>query len=265
MISHLSTSLLAGCALQLQVAAEVPTTAVSSPLKAQDLLSRTTHNNKHRRLLQKFKKRKQRAHNPENQPASLSGRSDVGILSNSDTPRFLEEAADYDYYCPRDTCPTELCDCADSGGSLEDCTEELQHVCSTGKLGDCVFSEYLQVYQEVYCPFVSCVGEGFHENQCDCAFYELYCGRLEGAECTSFVKAEGPDKKPFFGCDETELAGICDEAKSCKAKGDLQGLPLLGTWQGTVTTGIKSKSSGEKMGAGAVAAVAVFSVIWQLM
>merc|ERR1719491_1531206 len=251
-------SLLAGYAVQ--TAAEV------SSLTTQDLLSTPTNNYKQRRLLQKFKKRKQRERNPERNPASKSARSDVGILSKSDTPRFLEEA-DYDYYCPRDTCPTELCDCADSGGSLEECTEELQSVCSAGKLGDCVFAEYLQVYNEVYCPFVSCVGEGFHENQCDCAFYELYCNRLEGEECTPFIQTaeSGPDKKPFFGCDETELAGICDEAKSCKAKGDLQGLPLLGTWQGTVTTGIKSKSSGEKMGAGAVAAVAVFSVIWQLM
>ena len=40
--------------------------------------------------------------------------SDIGILSwsNNNAPCFLQEN-DYDYYCPRETCPTELCDCAD--------------------------------------------------------------------------------------------------------------------------------------------------------
>lgn len=263
MLSHFTASVLAGCAIQ--TAAEVSTTTLSS-LQAQDLLSVPTNNNKQRRLLQKFKKRKQRAFNPDNQPVSLSDRSDVGILSKSDTPRFLQED-DIDYYCPRETCPEELCNCAESGGSLEECTDELRSVCQGGQLGDCVFSSYLQVYQDVYCPFVSCVGEGFHENQCDCAFYELYCNRLEGEECTPFLQEADPsepDKKPFFGCDKTELDGICNEATTCKAKGDLQGLPQLGTWQGTVTTGIK-KSSGEKMGASVVAVVTLFSVIWHMV
>lgn len=258
MLSHVTASILVECAIQT---AEASTSAASS-LNAQDLLSTPTSNNKQHRLLQKFKKRKQRIYKSENQPESPSDRSDVGILTKSNAPRFLQEE-EYDYYCPRETCPTELCDCADSGGSLEECTEQLQSVCNEGKLGNCVFSDYIQVYREVYCPFVSCVGEGFHENQCDCAFYELYCGRLKSEECTPFIQTD-EDKKPFFGCDKRELEGICDEARSCKAKGDLQGLPELGTWQGTVTTGIK-KSSGERIGA-KVAAVAMFlSLIWHIM
>merc|ERR1712194_694033 len=110
-------------------------------------------------------------------------------------------------------------------------------------------------------------GRRLPRNQCDCAFYELYCNRLEGEECTPFLQEADPsepDKKPFFGCDKRELDGICDEAKSCKAKGDLQGLPQLGTWQGSVTTGIK-KSSGEKMGASFVAVVTLFSAIWHMV
>lgn len=259
MLSDLTASLLVGCAIQ--TAAETPTADVPS-LKAQDLLSVPTTSNKQHRLLQKFKKRKQRAYKPGNQPVSPSDRADVGIFFKPDRPRFLQEE-EYDYFCPRDTCPTELCDCADSGGSLEDCTDELRHVCSANKLDGCVFGEYLHVYQQVYCPFVSCVGEGFHESQCDCAFYELYCNRLEGAECTPFIQTD-EDKKPFFGCDKRELEGICHEAKSCKDKGDLQGLPDLGTWQGSVTTGIK-KSSGERIAVNVVAVATFFSVIWHMM
>ena len=82
--------------------------------------------------------------------------SDIGILarSNGNTPRFLQEN-DYDYYCPRETCPTELCDCADGGGSLEDCVDQLQAVCREGKLDQCVFKGYVEMYQDVYCPFAS--------------------------------------------------------------------------------------------------------------
>mmetsp|Transcript_25210 Transcript_25210/g.45386 ORF Transcript_25210/g.45386 Transcript_25210/m.45386 type:complete len:272 (-) Transcript_25210:202-1017(-) len=269
MLFHLTTSLLAGCAIQAAADAPAAITnngAVSSP-KTRDLLSTPTtdnNSNKKHRLLQKFKKRKQRE--LQNQRGGESDQADVGILSSkSDIPRFLQN--DYDYYCPRESCPAELCNCADSGGSLEDCTDELQMVCRTGQLDKCVFSDYVQVYEEVYCPFVACVGEGFRENQCDCAFYELYCNRLEGAECVPFLQtSEDPDRKPFFGCDETELANVCSEATSCKGRGDLQGLPELGTWQGSVQTGIKVKSSGERVGgASVVAGVTLLSMLWLMV
>lgn len=261
---QLASSLLAGCVVQAVAdapAAVVDALAVSTP-KA-DLLNAPTNGkqNKQHRLLKKFKKRKERAHNAKVQ-SEQGGESDVGVLSNSNTPRFLQN--DYDYYCPHDTCPTELCDCADSGGSLEDCTDELKSVCAAGRLGDCVFGDYVQVYEEVYCPFVSCVGEGFRENQCDCAFYELYCERLQGAECEDVlgVSSDDPDKKPFFGCDEEELASVCDEAKTCKGRGDLQGLPNLGTWKGAVTTGIHNDSGGKLGGGTVVAGVTLMSMLW---
>lgn len=211
-----------------------------------------------RRLLQRFKARKQRAYNPEQ---SVVGAPDTGILNNN-LPRFLQ---DYEYYCPRDTCPSELCDCADEGGALEDCTSQLQSVCLAGKLGDCVYEGYVPVYQAVYCPFVSCLGEGFRENQCDCAFYDLYCSRLTGDECKSIIPtaSDGVDKKPFFGCDETELASVCDQAKSCKTAGDLQGLPDLGTWVGSGMVGMKNSS--EKVGSVAAGVALASTMVWGLM
>jgi hypothetical protein len=115
-----------------------------------------------------------------------------------------------------------------------------------GKLGDCVYEGYIAVYQTVYCPFVSCLGEGFRQNQCDCAFYDLYCARLNGEECREVVPSNtdgGSDKKPFFGCDEEELKNVCDQAKACKDSGDLNGLPDLGQWVGTSTVGIKGNSA----------------------
>mmetsp|Transcript_28191 Transcript_28191/g.60049 ORF Transcript_28191/g.60049 Transcript_28191/m.60049 type:complete len:271 (+) Transcript_28191:140-952(+) len=263
-----ATSFLAGCAVQAVAhapAAIVSTAAVSSPKTESPLFTPT--NNKKRRLLQKFKKRKERALKAkrQNEQGGESENADVGILSRSDIPRFLQDS-DYDYYCPRETCPSALCDCAESGGSLEDCTDQLQDVCRAGNLGDCVFQDYVHVYEEVYCPFVSCVGEGFRESQCDCAFYDLYCSRLAGEECIDAlnVATDDTDKKPFFGCDETELSNVCDEAKSCKDRGELQGLPDLGTWKGSVTTGIRN--SGERVGGGSVVAgVTLLSMIWLMV
>lgn len=266
MLVEIATTLLAGCAVRASAdapVAAVNNAAVSSP-EANDVLfapRNTNDDNKKHRLLKKFKKRRARAYSNQSQSdveSAIDG--DLGVLSKN-TPRFLQEN-DWDYYCPRDTCPDELCDCADSGGSLEECTTELQDVCHAGKLSSCVFKDYVQVYEEVYCPFVSCVGEGFRSNQCDCAFYELYCNRLNSKECTPFLQAaESPDKKPFFGCDETELANVCSEAKSCKSRGDLQGLPELGTWKGSVQTGIKLNSGERVGGAGAFAGVALLSML----
>lgn len=114
---------------------------------------------------------------------------------------------------------------------------------------------------------MNCLGEGFRQNQCDCAFYDLYCARLSGEECTNVVPDTdgGTDKKPFFGCDEAELASVCDQAKVCKDSGDLQGLPDLGTWVGTGTVGL-NKSAGEKGWClGVVAGVTLFSgAFWAL-
>lgn len=264
MINQLATPLLAACIVQALSAAPatmINNAAVSSP-KTQVLLSTPTTNNnksnKKHRLLMKFKKRQDsEKHGGEN--------ADVGVLSKSNTPRFLEEEDDYEYYCPRETCPEALCDCAEKGGSLEDCTSELKQVCHDGLLGDCVYKSYVQVYQEVYCPFVACVAEGFREKQCDCAFYDLYCARLNSNECTPFLQTE-PDKKPFFGCDETELSNVCSEATSCKSKGDLQGLPELGTWKGSVQTGIKPQISGERVGGpSVVAGVTLLSMLWLMV
>merc|ERR1719148_502602 len=170
-----------------------------------------------------------------------------------------------------ETCPTELCDCAEKGGALEDCTHELQNVCRSGNLGDCVFADYVQVYEEVYCPFVSCVDNGFRENQCDCAFYETYCDRLHSDECLNFlgleVKSDEPDKKPFFGCDETELKNVCDEAETCKTRGDLQGLPDLGTWKGSGNIGLRNDSNAgkKKSVSGAVVAAATLVLAMWMM
>lgn len=263
MFFQFASSLLSGSVAEAVAVtpAAVVNNAVVSSLKTKDLFSAPTNDsgsNKQHRLLKKFKKRRERA----NQRSGGSTEADVGVLSSKNTPRFLSEN-DYDYYCPRETCPAELCDCADAGGSLEDCTTELQHVCHDGKLSSCVFKEYVEVYEEVYCPFVNCVGEGFRENQCDCAFYELYCNRLESDECTPFIQtSDEPDKKPFFGCDETELANVCNEAKSCKGRGDLQGLPELGTWKGSVQTGIKSNSGERAGGAKVIMGMTMLSMLW---
>lgn len=262
---QLAATLLAGCAAR--ATADAPAAAVSANAKADELVSAPTNGKKNgHRLLQKFKTRRERLFDSRSRNKD-SDNADLGVLK-SGTPRFLQDDNDYDYYCPEDSCPSELCECANSGGSLEDCTPQLEAVCRAGKLGDCVFKDYVQVYEEVYCPFVACVGEGFRENQCDCAFYELYCERLQGAECEEVVgvASDEPDKKPFFGCDEAELASVCDEAKSCKTRGDLQGLPELGEWKGSVLTGLP-KSSGERMGVGGIVAggAALLSTLWLMV
>mmetsp|Transcript_8821 Transcript_8821/g.18349 ORF Transcript_8821/g.18349 Transcript_8821/m.18349 type:complete len:311 (+) Transcript_8821:148-1080(+) len=229
-----------------------------------------------RRLLHTLQKRKEKAYqrhlmkqNAAQSPASAQ--PDVGILSSSQStiPRFL---ADYDYYCPEDTCPKELCDCANAGGSLEDCSTELQNVCASGRLQDCVFEEYVPVYQEVYCPWTMCLDGGFRVNQCDCAFYEMYCNRLNGEECEDVIKhaadSDEEDKKPFFGCDEAEMKDVCDQAKVCKERGDLNGLPDLGTWQGTGVVGIQKAvdSGSERLGSGGVlAGVTIISYLLYVM
>ena len=262
---HLSLAtplIVAGCVSQVAADAATPDAIVSSSPKNLSAPTNEQGERKQHRLLQKLKNR-QRVF--QIQKDGSGGATDLGILSRKvDTPRFLQN--DYDYYCPRETCPSELCDCADSGGSLEECTTELQNVCRAGKLDGCVFQDYVQVYEEVYCPFVSCVGEGFRENQCDCAFYELYCERLGSQECNTLLHADSneADKKPFFGCDENELKNVCDEATSCKERGDLQGLPDLGTWKGSVTTGIHN--SGERFGSGvALAGVTLLSSLWLMV
>jgi hypothetical protein len=263
----LITPLIAGCVAQVAAdvaAASVVDNAVASSPKTHDVVSAPTNEvgeKKQHRLLQKMKKR----YNASNRQGG--GNPDIGILARkSDTPRFLQDD-DYDYYCPRETCPNELCECADKGGSLEDCTTELQNVCRAGRLGDCVFSDYVQVYEEVYCPFVACTVEGFREAQCDCAFYDLYCSRLGSDECNTVldVSTDDPDKKPFFGCDETELQNVCAEAHTCRDRGDLQGLPDLGTWQGSVTTGIRSGAGESFGGSSVVAGVTLMSMLWLMV
>ena len=194
-----------------------------------------------RRFLQKIKRRNQIFGNGVSSSSNnkQNGMPDVGILSrsrSSDTPRFLQGDDDgVTFFCPRTTCPSALCDCAEDGGSLEQCSTELQSVCLNGKLADCVFSDYVQVYQSVYCPFTFCLNDGFQENQCDCAFYDLYCAQIQEdkAKCDELLNADaGTDEKmPFFGCDETTLVEICDQSKSCREQGDLNGLPL-GEWKG---------------------------------
>jgi len=261
-----ASSIIVGCvAVQAFADDPAPTgdailAAISSPIA-----HIPERNNRPRRLLQRLKKRKDAAtFTRRNRNQNGGKESDVGILAKSG-PRFLQDS-DYDYYCPQDTCPAELCDCANSGGSLEDCTSQLQSVCRSGKLGDCVYAAYVKVYEEVYCPFVSCVDQGFREDQCDCAFYELYCSRLKSEDCKDIlnVDTDDADNKPFFGCDETSVATVCDTATACKNKGDLQGLDL-GTWKGAVATGIMS-NSGDKFGVGSVfAGVSLLSVIWILM
>lgn len=216
----------------------VPTSTLASSvaLSKSDEAGAAAPSTKAHRLLQRFKdKHNRRLHQKSN--------ADVGILGST-VPRFLEDDQ-FEYYCPRDTCPTELCDCADKGGSLEDCTVELQNVCLNGQLSDCVFEGYIAVYQTVYCPFVHCLGDGFRQDQCDCAFYDLYCDRLSHEECMEVVPDTdgGADKKPFFGCDETELKKVCAQASACKIDGDLEGLPDLGTWVATVGAGTKSSAS----------------------
>ena len=265
MHSHLATSILVGCVVQA-VADTPKTNSINAESTTFSARTNDNSNNKKHRLLQKFKRRMERTGTGTNPPNQSEIETDVGILANNTPRRFLQED-EYDYYCPRDTCPTELCDCADTGGSLEDCTAELQSVCKAGRLGDCVFQDYIQVYQEVYCPFVSCVDGGFRENQCDCAFYELYCDRLTSDECSSGVtgiSANDPDKTLFFGCDAEQVANVCDQAKACKERGDLQGLDL-GTWEGSVvTTDLEKSGSVEKFreGASTLAGVSLLTMLW---
>lgn len=236
------------------------TIAHTNALSSASNTSPNSHGKAHR-LLQRFKDKYQRRTQHVH-----TGAVDVGILGSSKhEPRFLEDV--YEYYCPRDTCPSELCDCADKGGSLEDCTNELQNVCIQGKLSDCVYEGYIAVYETVYCPFVNCLGEGFRQNQCDCAFYDLYCSRLNGEECKNVVPDPdgGSDKKPFFGCDETELSKVCDQAKVCKDSGDLNGLPDLGNWVGSNTVGIAKATSGSSaLPAGVMAVTLLSSMCWAL-
>lgn len=224
---------LAGAAVNAEnTISAVDTSNVNSPTTTNDSAPMK------RRLLQKIKKRNQLFGNNASSSSKQSGMPDVGILSHrsSDTPRFLEGETDdgVDFFCPRTTCPSALCDCAESGGSLEKCSTELQSVCLNGQLGDCVFRDYVEVYQSVYCPFTFCLNDGFLENQCDCAFYDLYCAQIQEdkVKCDLLnADADADEKMPFFGCDETDLAAVCDQSKSCKEKGDLNGLPI-GEWKG---------------------------------
>lgn len=263
----LSTSIVIGCAAQ--ITAESPEELVKNDPSVKFIadhetggaLSSPTNNHKPRRLLQRMKKRRE-AHftttTNNNKFDNSASDSDIGILgrSNGNAPRFLQEN-DYDYYCPRETCPTELCDCADGGGSLEDCVDQLQAVCREGKLDQCVFKGYVEMYQDVYCPFASCAASGHRENQCDCAFYQLYCDKLQNC------KSDDPDKKPFFGCDEDELLAMCDEAKACADRGDLQGLDL-GEWTGAGSIGLPN--GGDKLGGGSVVlGVTFLSMLWAMV
>ncbi|KAL3793723.1 hypothetical protein ACHAW5_008070 [Stephanodiscus triporus] len=258
---HTAASIIAaGCvAVQADADAIAATSAAHAAAISSPIADITDSNNRPRRLLQGFKRQIKNASTFTHRHQS---KSDVGIFAKS-APRFLQDS-DYEYYCPRDTCPAELCDCADSGGSLEDCTTQLQNVCRAGQLGDCVYAAYVKVYEEVYCPFVSCVDQGFREDQCDCAFYELYCNRIKSEECSEILAADDADNKPFFGCDETSVAAVCDQASYCKNKGDLQGLDL-GSWKGAVATGLMN-NSGDKFGGGSVMAVmSLLSAIWLMV
>jgi hypothetical protein len=124
----------------------------------------------------------------------------------------------------------------------------------------------------VYCPFVSCIDGGFRENQCDCSFYTLYCERLTGDECNGSVtgiSSTDPDKTLFFGCDAEQVANVCDQAKTCKERGDLQGLDLE-TWQGTtvMTVGLEKSGSQEKFreGGSFLIGVSLLSMLlWTMM
>jgi hypothetical protein len=221
----------------------------------------TTNNNENApmksRLLQKFKKRKQLLGKNDASSSNAAGMPDVGILSKSGTPpRFLQESDQVQFFCPRDTCTQDLCDCAEEGGSLERCSKELKEVCINGMLDQCVFGDYVEVYRNVYCLFTFCLDDKFPESKCDCAFYDMYCAQIQEdkAKCDDLLNADaGADEKmPFFGCDENELASVCDQAKSCKDSGDLNGLPL-GEWKGMAYkmngAGGRISSSGAVFGA----------------
>jgi hypothetical protein len=98
----------------------------------------------------------------------------------------------------------------------------------------------------------------------------LYCDRLTSDECSSGVtgiSANDPDKTLFFGCDAEQVANVCDQAKACKERGDLQGLDL-GTWEGSVTTGTLEKSgSGKKFreGGNILVGVSLLSMLWLMV
>jgi len=150
------------------------------------------------------------ARKPESSPTSAI---DTGVLSN----RKLQQPAT-EYYCPRDQCPASLCDCADTGADMTDCHAELADVCKAGIIGDCVYEGYVEVYQELYCPFVRCLGKSDSDaggtlEVCDCHFYESYCERLESVECLGGRKLK--DGEEFFGCDQTRVEEVCGMAKEC--------------------------------------------------
>jgi hypothetical protein len=232
-----------------------------------------------RRLLHKFNKRRQlhqQQGNSNNNVAAAGMMPDVGILGS---PRFLQDETttttaedEIQFYCPRTTCPAALCDCAESGGSLERCSNELQSVCLNGQLDDCVFHEYVEVYKTVYCGFTFCLNDGdFQDNQCDCAFYDMYCDQIQAdKETCNLINADsggdgGNEKMPFFGCDETELATICDQAKSCKDNGDLKGVPVE-EWKGMAFrmngAGGRSSSSSSVLVMASLGLLSTFVFMW---
>lgn len=215
---QLAASLFVGCAVRAgadaPIAAALKGDAAAFPSRSEDVAapySPAKGKKKGHRLLQQMKDR--RAQHAKRTKYDRRG-PDLGVLS-SKKKRHLQE--DYDFYCPRDTCPAELCDCADAGGSLMDCVSELRYVCRSGLLGDCVFMDYVGLYEDVYCPFLECVDGGSLDHECDCAFYELYCNRLNSKDCEDAlsnlhaqheqsgdeleprVLSGHPDKKPFFG------------------------------------------------------------------
>ena len=158
-----SISVVAPLALGGAAASAEKTGALDNVVTLSNSLSATNNENAptpmKRRLFQKLKKRRQlqASMSDNNKQGNAAGMPDVGILAKKpdSDPRFLQDsdstgADDTDeiqFFCPRTTCPSALCDCAESGGSLEKCSNELQSVCLNGQLGNCVFHEYVEVYQ----------------------------------------------------------------------------------------------------------------------
>lgn len=134
---------------------------------------------------------------------------DTGILGHSigpaDPPLFRELQST----CPA-TCSSDLCDCVVKYGYAEPCAQQLHDVCqgNAGTIADCVLSEYVYYYENVYCPFATCrVGGGTYE-KCQCDSYVDFCDIYQN--------------KPGYETDAKTLK-YCSIATCCKGETDDEG------------------------------------------
>eukprot|EP01082_Thalassiosira_pseudonana_P012296 g11024.t1 g11024 contig47:2562-3425(-) len=164
----------------------IATNSISSSLLTEQVATsylETTSIEKKERRVRPFQRNQINAASSTNTP-------DVGLLFSRHRSLQLENSTSSG--CPL-SCDPELCSCVTIYDTAEDCYQQLHSVCSGTKVGtdghgnssvtfsidQCVVSDYLYYYDNVYCPFAECrVGGGSFIN-CYCQSYVNFCDIYE--------------------------------------------------------------------------------------